>query len=815
MPFRLSLIFFLLMSHIAIFAQHELNGKVVDSNSGEPLAFVSVVANEQQVGTYTDIDGAFKLKSTRPITKVRFSFVGYRTEEVEVDQSQKFIEIELEQQVVQLQAAEVLPGENPAHRIIKKAIENKEKNNPEKGESFAYDSYNKFYITLDIDSAILANPDTIETLDTSTQNAIKFSEKQHLFMTESVTERKFIPPDKSSETILANRISGLQTPQFGFFSTALQSFSFYENYVNLLGENYLGPLANNSIKNYLFIIEDTTYQQTDSVFVISFRPFKNKTFKGMKGLLYINTNGYALQNVIAEPAEESSSGTNLKIKQQYEFVDDKKWFPVQLNAFLELNFMQFTEEDGSSYSGLGVSRTYLRNIRIGEEFDKRGFDHVVVKMDKKSADRSEEFWNEYRKDTLSMQEMETYRVIDSIGKAENIDLKLKAISALASGKIPVKFIDIDLNKLLAFNDYEGIRLGLGAQTNWKLSEYFSFGGYGAYGFKDREWKYGGNTRIELSKMHDAFLRFSYKKDIEESGRVNYLREKSLLDQSDFYLFYANRFDRVEELKVETEARAFGYLRFNLFGSHQWRDVLWDYSWAVPANDFVTLRKDNFRVTEVGVNLRFAFKEKFMQTMNRRISMGTKYPVLHVRFAQGIDGFAEGELEYSRLNAMVEKTFKTGTLGRLSFQLEGGKTWGEVPLSYLHNAKGSFRQGEFGFSTPMAFQTMLPNEFQAREYFNFHLRYQFSTPLYQLEKSAPKVSVTHSLGMGSLEPTQRHLEYQPKDYEKGFFESGLELNSIYISGLSGFGIGAYYRHGAHAYPEFKNNLAIKVTSTINF
>jgi hypothetical protein len=457
----------------------------------------------------------------------------------------------------------------------------------------------------------------------------------------------------------------------------------------------------------------------------------------------------------------------------------------------------------------------LRNIRIGEEMNKRGFDHVVVKMDKKSADRSEEFWSEYRKDSLSMREMETYRVVDSVGRAENIDLKLKAVSALASGKIPVKFIDIDLNKLLAFNDYEGFRLGLGAQTNWKLSEHFSFGGYGAYGFKDKEWKYGGNTRIELSEMHDAFLRFSYKKDIEESGRVNYLREKSLLDNKDFYLFYTNRFDRVEELKVETEARAFGYLKFNVFGSHQWRDVLWDYSWSTPVNEFVTLRQDNFRITEVGVNMRFAFKEKFMQTMNRRISMGTKYPVLHVQFAQGIDGFAEGELEYSRLNAMVEKTFKTGALGTLGFQLEGGRTWGEVALSFLYNAKGTFTQGELGFSTPYAFQTMFTNEFQAREYFNFHLIYQFSTPLYQHEKSAPKVSVTHSLGMGRLEPSERHLDFQTKDYEKGFFESGLELNNLYVSGFSGFGIGAYYRHGAYAFPEFKNNLAIKVTSTINF
>ena len=53
---------------------------------------------------------------------------------------------------------------------------------------------------------------------------------------------------------------------------------------------------------YIFIIEDTLYtEMQDSVFVISYRPKPNTNFDGLEGLLYINSNKWAIQNAIARP----------------------------------------------------------------------------------------------------------------------------------------------------------------------------------------------------------------------------------------------------------------------------------------------------------------------------------------------------------------------------------------------------------------------------------------------------------------------------------------------------------------------------------
>ncbi len=99
---------------------------------------------------------------------------------------------------------------------------------------------------------------------------------------------------------------------------------------------YLGPLASSSTNKYLFLLEDTLYQGQDSVFVISYRPRSRTNFNGLTGLLYINTNGYAVQNVTAEAAEKDE-GLSIRFQQLHEKVQGNAWFPTQLNAFIYLD----------------------------------------------------------------------------------------------------------------------------------------------------------------------------------------------------------------------------------------------------------------------------------------------------------------------------------------------------------------------------------------------------------------------------------------------------------------------------------------------
>jgi len=81
----------------------------------------------------------------------------------------------------------------------------------------------------------------------------------------------------------------------------------------------------------------------------------------MKGVLLISSNGFALVQVIAEPANKKSQDLGIKIMQQYEFAASRQWFPVQLNTTLF-----FPNVEIENMELVGYANAYLTNIKIGQ-----------------------------------------------------------------------------------------------------------------------------------------------------------------------------------------------------------------------------------------------------------------------------------------------------------------------------------------------------------------------------------------------------------------------------------------------------------------
>ena len=52
-------------------------------------------------------------------------------------------------------------------------------------------------------------------------------------------------------------------------------------------------------------------------------------------------------------------------------------------------------------------------------------------------------------------------------------------------------------------------------------------------------------------------------------------------------------------------------------------------------------------------------------------------------------------------------------------------------------------------------------------------------------------------------------------QKAFIESGIQLDKIYVTGISGIGLGVYYRYGAQTLENPKDNIAIKLTTSFSF
>ena len=523
----------------------EMRGRITDAQSDEPLAFVHVLIENSQRGTMTDIDGYFTLELHKNDSLLRFSYVGYFTKLYKPDTETPFHFIALQSRPVELAEVLVFPGENPAHRIVLNAMENRRNNNPEQLSSFTYTSYNKVVATLDRNFYL----DRWETMgDSIALRMARTLEKRHFFLMESVTGRKFRYPNLDNERVIANRVSGLQNPLFTMLATELQSFSFYNNYITLLGSDYLSPLNRAAFSRYSYHLEDTLFQGRDSVFVISYQPRQNTNFDGLEGLLYIHTDGWAVQNVIAHPLENADGGLSFRIQQKYTRPDGIHWFPVQLNTDIEIS-----EPAGGASSRFMpmriLGRSYISNISINPQLSRSDFSVFSVDFDPHANEVSQQQWEMFRSDTLSEIERKTYQFMDSLGMEHNFERILNAVEPLVFGELPLGKVNLILNDVYRINSYEGHRIGAGLQTNRRFSSRTALGGYYAWGSRDKQSKYGYFGELVLHKAWDLRLGSAFSLDVTERGSPEFYDKSFSLVNNLLLNYYSNIRDVNRQYKM--------------------------------------------------------------------------------------------------------------------------------------------------------------------------------------------------------------------------------------------------------------------------
>ena len=691
--------------------------------------------------------------------------------------------------------------ENPAHRIIKQASLNRRKNNPDKIHSYVCHTYSKTYY--DFISNTLQ--DSLKE-DSSFVLLKKFSEKSHLLMMESVSERKFLFPDYLNETVIATKVSGFKHPSFASSATDLQPFSFYNDYFNMLDKEYLNPITSGSTTKYFFNLEDTLYQVNDSVFIISFRPLKGKNFEGMEGVLYINTNGYAIQNVIASPYEKGL--IQLKIQQQYQFINNKQWFPEQLNY--ELHYINYPSKDlGTKLTG----RSYITDVNLNPGLRKNDFVFETIRIEADATEKELSYWTLHRKDSLTIKEKYTYKTVDNIGEAVNADKKIKFAEAIATLQLPISWISINLNKIIIMNNYEVIRGGIGLHTNDKLSRWFTIGGYAGYGYKDANLKYGFDAKLLFKKTRkDFFIKYAYSNDLAEAAKAQYFYTKINYYRNTL----ASKMDFIEQHDLSFNFRALKFLTGNI-ALNQNR-ITPTYTYNFFDDSYTQPISNNFKSTEIKLKGRYAYKEKLVQSLGQLISEGSKYPIIHFAYTRSFKTPLYGYYDYNKFSIGIEKTFTIKNIGKTHVLLEGGKLNGNAPYPFLFNGNGSLTKNYLYLEN--TFQTMGLYEFISDQYANVFLSHNFGSLLYKSANFKPELILFTNAGYGNLKNPTQHQLLEFKTMKKGFFESGLMINNLYkINYLNlvyfGLGGGAFIRYGEYASPQIEKNMAYKLSLTVTF
>ncbi|WP_192821546.1 DUF5686 and carboxypeptidase-like regulatory domain-containing protein [Rufibacter sp. LB8] len=806
---------FVLMPMLAQAQGLFLKGQVIHSQTKAPLAFASIAVKGSQVGTTSDINGNFSLRLAGTSCALEVSSVGFEKAEVACGSFTpgEVRVILLQEKATGLQEVVVRPGQNPAHRIIRQAVQHKARHDPEQLPAFQYNSYNKTVATLKG-----FNPDALD-LDSSSSSEGSLFKKSHLFVSESYTLRSFLAPNHTKEIVLANKMTGYKDPILAMVGTDFQPFSFYQDQVTFFDQHFLNPLSAGSLKKYDFYLEETLVRGQDTTFLISYAPLPGKNIAGLQGVLAISSDGFAIENVTAEPAAQDLL-VKFRIQQKYRRVQGR-WFPDQLH--LVAGFTQYKLGGGNLVL---TTKSYLSNVQLSPALQKKDFNHVKTQMAPLANRQPEAVWQQYRADSLNVLEQNTYRLYDSLGTGtlNLLNTYMHVIEGLVLNRYKLGKVDLIPSRLFSFNTYEQYRLGLGLQTNEDFSKILQLGGYVAYGTGDHALKYGGNLGLNLHRQAEAVLELRYQQDVSEPGSVAFFQEHQLpLSQESLGDFIISRMDRVEQLQATLKFRVFKYLQVRTSLTQEARNPGYAYRFANPAGDDGQPNPD-FQTVEAGIGLRLAVQERYTQIGRGAVVLKPSFPVFTFYYGRGLDGFADrGEFAYHRLALKVDHAFYLRNMGSTEVQLAAGMITGTLPYPYLNNGHGS-RTGSFlgDLFIPNRFQTMALYEFAANRYAYFFLTHNFGKLLYKGQNKyfQPELVFTQNVGFGQLKNMGQHEGISFKTMEKGFFESGLSVDNlvrfpylnVYYLGL---GAGVFYRYGEYAVARQLDNFALKATFSFSF
>lgn len=809
------------------YGQELLKGRVTDEN-GSGLPFVNITINGGRQGLSSDLDGYFEIPSAERLQSLHFSYIGFESKVIEGQDLRKNpLQVVLIEKATSLEEVTVLPGENPAHRMIENAVRNKKLNDPNKLESFSYFSYSKFMITFDLDSIdpkidtlMLSDRldslqrDTLQTdsiwrIDSSGYNMHEFFSQRHLFFMETLTERKVRKP-RDNEKVLAQRTSGFKNPMFALLVTQLQSFSFYEDFIGISGDEYLNPISKGSTNRYFFLIEDSVFtEEGDTIFTISFRPKPNKVFKALQGVISIDSRDWAIRNVRAKPALKE--GTQIEIRQEYKKYGPHTWFPISFEADIDPKFISV---NGSAPQAL--MRRKLMRINLKPDLEDESIPRVELSIEEKDQEEVDSLLAVFRTEALDSLETSTYQFIDSLSEAENIERNLQLLVTLSRGYVPIGIFNLDIGEILKYNVYEGTRLGLDLETNDKLVDWFSVGAYGAYGFKDKAWKYGGRFQLDLHKNSRWELYGEYQHEIFETSAfgIPFSNSRSLV-QDNYHRLYIEQWDMVDRLRGGMRLDPFPNLRVDLGINEERLRTLGDYQFEGEA-------PQSFRFTEMYFGLRYAPDEQYAETPFGKIRIKEASPVFRAHYSRGSDQIASGNFNYHRLVVDAEYNRLSRGYGQTTIGLRMGKTWGEVPATKLFTPVANFRNVNSFWAANLgsisdrnAFETMRFNEFLNDELLTLMWRQDFRSTLFKIGKLQPHFEMVHRLALGRLTRPELHQNIGTKSLTKPYFESGFELNKLYNFGFAGLGLGVYYRYGANRFSNELDNFAFKLTSKFSF
>ena len=548
-------------------------------------------------------------------------------------------------------------------------------------------------------------------------------------------------------------------------------------------------------------------------------------FDPLEGILFIDAQKFSIAKV-----ELKVSGI-VQVKSNHDFEYNKdldNWFPIKNtisikkgNSKAPIKILGETitfegndpklNPNGKKYASDFVevrSNTSYFEPRFNETLRIKHPD-IAISISENAISKKESLWYNYFNDSTDVRSSATYFSLDSLIQKRRYENKIKIGRKVLKGYYPVGFFDVDLRYIFRYNNYEGFRLGLGGLTNEKLAKNYKLEGYYVYGTKDGFFKGFISNSFRVDNPSETWLGFSYKDDVTEIASTSFEVDKQIFKIYDPRPFNINTFYNHVTWKGFVETRIIPKTE-SIWQITQ-SDIIPRFDYLFNLNDHLY---KNFKTTLLTVSLQWNPFSKYMQTPNKTIEIDKNYPKFTFQFSKTIPKLWNNDFDFGKVEFRFDYQKKFNSNHKLMFLFEGGYAFGDIPITHLYNHSPNNLTKEkiiqrITFAGKDSFETMYYNEFFSNKYAFFQLEHQF--PKFEISKRIrPVFSLITKYGIGSLDNTERHLNRNFKTLEKGYMESGFELNQIY----RGLGLVAFYRYGPNQLPNLEDNIAVKLSLKID-
>lgn len=713
-------IFILLLTITNLHSQ--LVGKVTDAK-GEELPFVNIYLEDSYIGTTTNDNGNYELAVEQPGEYVVvYQFLGYKTikKDLTLSDFPAVLNVTLEEESVSLDEVVIDTSEDPAYRIIRKAIEYR-KQNLDRIAQYKADFYSRGLWRVDsIPEKILGQEvgDFDGQLD-STRTGI-------VYLSETISKIAYRAPDDFKETIIASKVSGNDN---GFsFNTAVDAnFSFYENNIDL-NRAIISPIGASALSYYRYKLDGVFYEDNKLVNRITVTP-RRENDRVWKGIIYIVEDDWQLYGVELTTTGEAMQLPFVKelvFKQNFSF-DSGRTFWVKRSQTIDFSFGFL------GFNGDGKFIAVYSNYDFEPGFDKRSFTNEVLYFQPEANKKDTLFWNGIRPVPLTDEELNDYIKKDSIQTLrkskpylDSIDAKnnrFKITDLLFGYTYENSFKKWNLSyegplPAINFNTVQGWNGGIGLRYYKSFDEnntrWLSISTYGTYGISDRRFRPNGGIIYNFNRTNRLYVGLSAGNSAVQFNRSQPI---SPLINTISSLFFERNYMKVYDLTYVSARwgqEVFNGLYMDAGIGYEERQRLFnttdyvtipnddvDYTPNVPrqgANEVLEPGVIDHNIMKFRASAYITFGQKYYTYPDSKFSFDSgKYPRLRLNLETGFNASLDG-YDYTQLSAGLSQYVEAGNKGDLSYNFKAGTFINGEEISFVDYQHFNGNQTRVGTSS---------------------------------------------------------------------------------------------------------------------